>query len=207
MIAVLDQDRATLTGFQNNAASYAGMRNAASIWRPTACVQVMKPGTCPVHRIMSDGRQRGRGKELRHTAAVSFAKWADMICFIRSDTEVRGALPAPGICSPRLCWSWPATRALLRSLCGPCSAGVIRGARLPGAFFMCMFPPTLLPACLLAAGPCSPGSCFRCLASIRCSTRRVPAGRDPSPRPYQLCDPIFSALLAWEAGHCRCLRP
>ena len=90
----------------------------------------LKPGTCPVHRIMSDGRQRGRGKELRHTAAVSFAKWAGMICLIRSDTEVRGALPAPGICSPRLCWSWPATRALLRYLWGPCSAGVIRGARL-----------------------------------------------------------------------------
>ena len=79
------------------------MRNAATIWRPTACVHVMRPGTCPLHRIRSGGRPRGGSKELRHTAAVGFAKWAGMKCFIRSDTDVRGALPAPGLCSPWLC--------------------------------------------------------------------------------------------------------
>ena len=79
------------------------MRNAATMWRPTACVHVMRPGTCPLHRIRGGGRPRGGSKELGHTAAVGFAKWAGMKCFIRSDTDVRGALPAPGLCSPWLC--------------------------------------------------------------------------------------------------------
>ena len=69
--------------------------------------------------------------------------------------------------------------------------GVLRGAGVPGAFCMCTLPPTLLPACTLAAGPCSPARGVRILASIRCSARRVSAGRDPSPRPSLLCDSFF----------------
>ena len=53
------------------------------------------------------------------------------------------------------------------------------------------YPPTLVSACMLVAGPCSPARGVRILASIRCSARRVSAGRDPSPRPSLLCDSFF----------------
>ena len=52
-------------------------------------------------------------------------------------------------------------------------------------------PHTLVSACMLVAGPCSPARGVRILASIRCSARRVSAGRDPSPRPSLLCDSFF----------------
>ena len=48
------------------------------------------------------------------------------------------------------------------------------------------YPTTLVSACMLVAGPRSPAR-----ASIRCSARRVSAGRDPSPRPSLLCDSFF----------------
>ena len=32
----------------------AAMRYAASILRPTVCVQVMSPGTCPIHSNMGE---------------------------------------------------------------------------------------------------------------------------------------------------------
>ena len=56
------------------------MRNAASIWRPTACVQVMRPGTCALHRIRSDGRPRGGSKELRQHGRRRFCQvdWHEM---------------------------------------------------------------------------------------------------------------------------------
>ena len=56
------------------------MRHAASIWRATACVQVMRPGTCPLHRIRSDGRPRGGSKELRQHGRRRFCQvdWHEM---------------------------------------------------------------------------------------------------------------------------------
>ena len=98
--------------------------------------------------------------------------------------------------------AWPATQALLpaalllvaplRSVRALLRQGAPRGYC---AWSLLRVPPTLLPACLLAAGPCSHGSCFRCLASIRGSIRRGRAGRDSAPRPYLVSDPLFPALL------------
>ena len=49
-----------------------------------------------------------------------------------------------------------AAGASVQDLLWDSAGGVVRGAGVPGAFCMCTLPPTLLPACTLAAGPCSP---------------------------------------------------
>ena len=60
---------------------------------PTAYVQTMRPGTCPLHRNSCDGKPQGGSQELRHMAAVGFAKWPGIKCFICYDAAVRGAWP------------------------------------------------------------------------------------------------------------------
>ena len=159
---------------------------------PTACVQAMRPGTCPLHRNSGDCKPRGGRKELRHTPAVGFVQWAGIKCFIRYDAEARCAWPCVAR-PPGFAARGSATRGSASFRAGPaparCSAGLL-------CLELASCAPTLLPACLLAAGPCSQGSCFRCLASIRGSVRRGRAGRDPAPHPYLGSDPLFPALLA-----------
>ena len=91
------------------------MRNAASIWRATACVQVMRPGTCPLHRMRSDGRPRGGSKELRQHGRRRFCQvdWHEMFHSFRH----RGAR-----CVARLRPLLPV--ALLVVDCYPVSASV-----------------------------------------------------------------------------------
>ena len=73
---------------------------------------------------------------------------------------------------------------------GP-AVGLRRGGWSAGLVYLGLcacarYPTTLVSACMLVAGPRSPAR-----ASIRCSARRVSAGRDPSPRPSLLCDSFF----------------
>ena len=57
--------------------------------------------------------------------------------------------PPPGLCCPRLCYSW------LRFVpCGPCSGEVLRGAPVPGACFVC---PHTASRLLAGCGPVLPG--------------------------------------------------
>ena len=65
----------------------AGMLDSASIMRPSVCVQVMSPGTCPLHSNMGESTPRNLRQQSLHTVAVGFAKWAGMICFIRFVTQ------------------------------------------------------------------------------------------------------------------------
>ena len=94
------------------------MRNAASIWRPSACVQVIKPGTCPVHRIWSDGMQQGTSTHGRRRCCQ--VGWHEMFHSFRHRgprcvARARALLPAallvvacyPGSASFRV---WPLLR-------------------------------------------------------------------------------------------------
>ena len=123
---------------------------------PTACVQVMRPGTCPLHRIRSDGRPRGGSKELRQHGRRRFCQvdWHEMFHSFRHRgarcvARLRPLLPAALLVVD--CYSVSASVRVY-----PLFRGLLRGAGVPGAFCMCTLPPTLLPACTLAAGPCSP---------------------------------------------------
>ena len=177
------------------------MRNAATMWRPTACVHVMRPGTCPLHRIRSDGRPRGGSKELRQHGRRRFCQvdWHEMFHSFRHRgarcvARLRPLLPAALLVVD--CYSVSASVRV----CPLFRGGAPRGWCTWGFLHVHVTPPTLLPACTLVAGPCSPARGVRILASIRCSARRVSAGRDPSPRPSLVCDSFFSALLACEGG-------
>ena len=150
---------------------------------PTAYVQAMRPGTCPLHRNSCDGKPQGGSKELRHTAAVGFAKWAGIKCFICYDAAVRGAWPCvarPRDLLPTALLLVACSPGLHFVPCGPCSGGLLRGARVHGACFLF---PTTASRLLAGCGPVLRGSCFQCLASIRGSVRSGCADRDPAPRP------------------------
>ena len=122
---------------------------------PTAYVQTMRPGTCPLHRNSCDGKPQGGSQELRHRAAVGFAKWPGIKCFICYDAAVRGAWPC--VARPR---DLRLTALLLVACshglhlvpCGPCSGRCPIGLV---CIELASCSPPLLPARLLAAGPSS----------------------------------------------------
>ena len=135
----------------------AGVRNAATMWRPTACVHVMRPGTCPLHRIRGGGRPRGGSKELRQHGRRRFCQvdWHEMFHSFRHRrprcvARPRSLLPVALLvvdcyqvsASVRV---WPLLRVV----------GAPRGS-CAWCFLHVHVTPTLLPACTLAAGPCSP---------------------------------------------------
>ena len=128
-----------------------------------------------------------------------------MKCFIRSESEVRGVLPAPRGSAPRgSAPLGPVHRAPRRSVWpllpgGLLPGGLLRGARLPGDCFM--FPPRFHVPCWPRSyytGPCSPLPCSRSLASSALSVVAVSVTTLP---PVPLVSDIpFPRLLAWEDG-------
>ena len=93
---------------------------------PTAYVQAMRPGTCPLHRNSCDGKPQGGSKELRHTAAVGLPSGrVSNVSFVTTPRSgVHGhAWPAPVIDGPRLCSSWPAPTAFTSFRASPALGG------------------------------------------------------------------------------------